>query len=333
MTSRCSPLNEPLFLKPAAKDYIWGGDRLNTEFAKNIPLAPLAETWECSTHPDGESVVASGSFAGRTLRSVLREHPEYLGKHSRNEDGELPILVKLIDAKRDLSVQVHPDDAYAAANENGQRGKDEAWYVLDASKDARLIYGLNRDYTAAELRKRLADGTTGECLQYVAVRPDDVFFIPAGTIHALGAGCLIAEIQESSNLTYRLYDYDRRDKNGNKRALHIEKALAVADLRKSKPPRQPMRRLNYRPSCATELLCRCAHFQVERMLLNTERNRDRLTFATNDLSFCVLLCIRGCGSITCGERTTDFFKGDCVFIPALTQLKLHGRAEFLSVRC
>jgi len=326
-------LNRVLFLTPAGKDYLWGGNRLNTEFAKNIPLSPLAETWECSVHPDGESVIACGEFAGHTLRTVLRAHPEWLGVHAGNLDGELPVLIKFIDAKRDLSVQVHPDDDYARENENGQNGKCEMWYVLDAEKEARLAYGLREDCSPETLRQSLTNGKFEQLLQYVDVQPDDVFFLEPGTIHAIGAGCLIAEIQESSNLTYRLYDYGRRDKNGKSRPLHIEKAMNVVNLHRSLTPRQPMRVLRYRPGCAREMLCRCKYFQVERLLLNTERLRELVTLYADELSFRVLLCIRGCGSISSAAETQNFFKGDCMFIPAGTKYDLHGRAEFLLVGC
>lgn len=326
-------MNKVLFLRPAGKDYLWGGNRLNTEFSKDIPLSPLAETWECSTHPDGESVVASGGFAGRTLRSVLREHPEYLGEHCFNTDGELPILVKLIDAKQDLSVQVHPGDDYAREHENGQNGKYEMWYVLDTEKDAKLVYGLSKDCGAETLRGSLPNGSIERLLQYVPVRADDVFFLEPGTIHALGAGCLVAEIQESSNLTYRLYDYERRDKQGKPRPLHIDKALEVANLRRSPAPGQPMRVLRYRPGCAREMLCRCKYFQVERLLLNTERLRELVTLCADRLSFRVLLCVRGCGSVFCAGEQKNFFKGDCMLVPANTTFMLHGRAEFLIVGC
>lgn len=326
-------MNKVLFLRPVGKDYLWGGNRLNTEFPKTIPLSPLAETWECSTHPDGESVVANGGFAGRTLRSVLREHPEYLGEHCFNTDGELPILVKLIDAKQNLSVQVHPSDDYAWKHENGRNGKYEMWYVLDAQKEAKLVYGLSEDCEAETLRESLSNGLVEELLQYVPVRVNDVFFLEPGTIHALGAGCLVAEIQESSNLTYRLYDYGRRDKRGQLRQLHIDKALEVANLQKSSVPWQPMRVLRYRPGCACEVLCRCKHFQVERLLLNTERLRELVAQRADELSFRVLLCTRGCGSVSCGGEQENFFKGDCMFVPADTAFMLHGRAEFLIVGC
>ena len=142
----------PFLLRPVGKDYLWGGERLKTEYHKQIDLTPLAETWECSTHPDGCSVVDSGAAAGKPLRTVLQEHPEYLGIYA-NPEGELPILIKLIDAKKDLSVQVHPDDAYAKQYENGQNGKTEMWYVLEAEPDASLVYGFRHTMTPERLRQ------------------------------------------------------------------------------------------------------------------------------------------------------------------------------------
>lgn len=325
---------KPFLLKPAGKDYLWGGNRLNDDFSKGMDLSPLAETWECSTHPDGPSTVASGEHEGKLLSQVLKEHPEYLGTHPRTE-GELPILIKLIDAKKDLSVQVHPDDAYAMEHENGSLGKTEMWYVLDASKDAKLIYGFYHDMDKQVLRNSLERGTVEKYLQKVKIKKDDVFYIESGKVHAIGAGALIAEIQESSNLTYRMYDYNRIDKNGEKRQLHIEKALDVADLKGSAEPRQPMRVLKYQPGCALELLCRCKYFQVERQLINTERCRQMADFQTGSNSFQVLLCTRGCG-VLFGEdgEFINFFKGDCIFIPANSiPMKLHGKAQLLKVSC
>lgn len=194
--------NMPLLLRPSGKDYLWGGSRLNDEFEKGINLSPVAETWECSTHPDGPSYVVGGEFSGMKLAEVLRNHPEYLGERHRGM-MELPILIKFIDAKKDLSVQVHPTDEYAREHEKGQLGKTEMWYVLDAGRDAKLVYGLKRDSSEAEMRKAIANGTLMNYLQQVPVRKDDLFFIEAGTIHAIGAGTLVAEIQENSNLTYQ----------------------------------------------------------------------------------------------------------------------------------
>ena len=325
--------NLPFFLKPAGKDYLWGGRRLNDDYAKNIDMTPLAETWECSTHPDGPSTVSSGEFEGRLLSDVLKEHPEYIGTHPQTT-GELPILIKLIDAKQDLSVQVHPDDAYAYEHENGQSGKDEMWYVLDAKKDSRLIYGLNRTVTKEELRAGIADGSITKYMQKVPVHKNDVFYIKAGTIHAIGAGVLLAEVQESSNLTYRLYDYDRTDRNGHKRELHVEKALAVANLNEAEKPVQPMRLLNYRRGWASEFLYRCKYFQTERILLNTERIREMVTIQTDSLSFMVMLCLEGSGMLRYENEILPFFKGDCIFIPAdSVPVQLHGSAQFLRVSC
>lgn len=328
--------NRPFLLKPAAKDYLWGGSRLNDDFDKGIDMSPLAETWECSVHPDGLSIAASGVFKGMTLAEVLKEHKEFLGSHCGNT-GELPILIKFIDAKNDLSVQVHPDDNYAMEHENGQHGKTEMWYVLDAEPDTRLVYGLLHDMNRDVLRKSIAKGTVGRYLQKVSVKKNDVFFIEAGTIHAIGAGALIAEIQENSNLTYRLYDYDRVDKNGNKRELHVDKALEAADLRGSAGPVQPLRVLKYRQGCASELLCRCRYFEVYHMLVNTERCRKLVGYQADSTSFRVLLCIGGCGSMMWKEEqrnsTINFFKGDCIFVPANSvKIRIHGRAEFLDVR-
>ena len=319
-------------MKPAAKDYLWGGNRLNDDFSKDIDMHPLAETWECSTHPDGPSIVASGEHTGKTLIEVLREHPEYLGSHPRTKD-ELPILVKLIDAKQDLSVQVHPSDEYAQKHEHGQLGKTEMWYILDAAKGAQLVYGFKMNQDKETIKKAIQNGTVEKYLQKVPVKKNDLYYIKAGTVHAIGAGALIAEIQESSNLTYRLYDYNRIDKTGKKRELHIDKGLAVAELMGVTDPRQPLRVLKYRRGCASELLCRCKYFEVYRMLLNTERCREMVSYQADNASFRVLLCTEGCGSVRTEEGSREFFKGDCIFVPANSErLRLHGQAQFLDVR-
>ena len=325
---------KPFLLRPAGKDYLWGGTRLNDDFRKDIPLSPLAETWECSTHPDGLSLVASGEHAGKTLKQTLDEHPEYLGEHPSHPGG-LPILIKFIDAKEDLSIQVHPDDAYAAANENGSLGKTEMWYVLDAEEDTQISYGFSHDITREALEKSLREGSVEKYLQKGKAEKDAVFFIKAGAVHGLGAGALVAEIQECSNITYRMYDYGRLDKDGKPRQLHIEKAVDVASLFGSDKPRQPMRTLKYKKGSALELLCRCKYFQAERMLLNTEHCREMVDYRTKENSFQVLLCLKGCGSLFMEKGGhLNFFKGDCIFAPARSvPVKLHGCAQLLLVSC
>lgn len=335
---------KPFLLKPAGKDYLWGGTRLNDDFSKNIDMTPLAETWECSTHEDGPSVVASGEYTGMLLKDVLKKNPDYLGFHPfggiydeevGQGSGQLPILIKLIDANSDLSVQVHPDDAFAREHENGSWGKSEMWYVLDATKDAHLVYGLKNTISREQFKESIEDGSVEKYLQKIPVHPNDVFFVEAGIVHALGAGALVAEIQENSNVTYRLYDYNRVDKDGNKRELHVDKALEVANLSASTEPKQPMHVLRYQKGKAMEFLCRCKYFQVERMMINTERCREMADFSTDSNSFHVLLCTSGCGAMLFGEdEEISFFKGDCIFVPAeSTHIKIHGKAQFLDVTC
>ena len=324
---------KPFKLTPASKDYLWGGSRLNDDFKLNVPISPFAEAWVCSTHPDGPSAVPD---YGCELPELLSSNPELLGTHPLSVTGgkpELPILIKLIDAKQDLSVQVHPDDDYALTHE-GQWGKTEMWYVLDARNQAQIVYGFNQDMSDERVRHALKHGDIQNYLNHVSVHRDDLFYIESGTVHALGAGCLIAEIQQSSNLTYRLYDYDRVGKDGKKRELHVDKALEVVNLHSSAAPRQPMRVLKYRNGGASELLTRCKYFQVERLLLNTEVSREMMDFQTGRNSFHALLCTDGCGVMFGDDMMIPFFKGDCMFVPAESvPLKIHGKAQLLNVSC
>lgn len=262
--------NRPFLLSPAAKDYIWGGTRLREEYNKHIDVTPLAETWECSTHPDGPSQVASGAFAGEKLVDVLRAHPEFIGTHPKTDgEGGLPVLIKFIDAARDLSVQVHPSDEYARTHEHGQLGKTEMWYVLEAAPGASLVYGFRQDLTRPMLAASLEDDTVEQYLQKVEIHRGDVFLIESGTVHAIGAGAMIVEIQESSNLTYRMYDYHRFGKDGKPRELHIAKALDVVDLRQKPLPEQLQRACEQHDGYSVELLEQCKYFRTERLRLNT----------------------------------------------------------------
>ena len=218
---------KPFVLKAPCKDYLWGGNRLR-EFGKESDADKIAESWELSCHPDGESVIASGDYAGMTLPAFLAAHPEAAGESCRDFE-RFPVLIKLIDAHDNLSVQVHPDDAYALAHE-GEYGKTEMWYIVDAEPGAELLYGFARDVTKEEFRRAIEENTLLDLVRHVPVRPGDVFFIPAGTLHAIGKGILIAEIQQNSNTTYRVYDYGRVGKDGKPRELHIAKALDVTRL-------------------------------------------------------------------------------------------------------
>lgn len=320
----------PFLLTPSGKDYVWGGTRLRDEFHKILDVEPLAETWECSTHPDGPCFVASGPFKGQTLTSLLHENPSLLGT-SLSGVTDLPILIKFIDARENLSVQVHPDDEFALECENGQLGKTEMWYVVDAEPGAELLFGLSRRLTVEQLRNYISEGKLERYLHHVPVRKNDVFYIPSGTIHAIGKGALIAEIQQSSNLTYRLYDYNRVDKNGRLRELHVEKALQVSRLDVMQDPRQPMRVLRYSPGFASEQLCQCKYFQVSRCLLNSATG---ILLPALPVSFRALICISGDGALSSDDFSLSYKKGDCVFIPATCDnLYMTGTATFLLTRC
>lgn len=323
---------KPFLLRPEGKDYLWGGQRLNDDFAKNIPMDPLAETWECSTHRNGESTVASGEFMGRTLTDVLTEHPEFMGPSA--VPGHLPILVKFMDAKNWLSVQVHPGDDYAGKYENSL-GKTEMWYVLEAKPGATIVFGLDRSATKEEVAAAIEKGTLSDLLHYEPVRKGDVFLIEPGTVHAIGPGLLIAEIQESSDVTYRLYDYDRVDKYGNKRELHVEKALKVANLQVSRNQKKTIRIKNYYPGIDSEFLGRCKYFEVDRLTVNTERHHELATLPIRTETFNVLLCVEGCGVLTMESgESLPIFRGDCLFIPAGTRpLKLHGMMTMIKINC
>lgn len=322
--------NEPFLLSPAYKDYLWGGERLKKEFNKKTDISPLAESWECSTHPDGLSIVRTGINKDKTLDEVLKEHPEYLGEHPSKLD-QFPILIKFIDAKKDLSVQVHPTDEYAREVEHQSYGKTEMWYVIDATEDAKLVYGFNKDVTKEQLLDGFKKGNFNKYLQRVKVKKGDMFLIPSGQVHAICAGALVAEIQENSNLTYRLYDYDRVGKDGKKRELHIDKALDVANLNSSAEPIQKMKVLRFKNGFAKELLCRCKYFQTFKVLLNSKTG---INYQTDNLSFHVFLCYDGKCVINFNNESLEFKKGDCLFIPANSpELKLIGKASFLDVNC
>lgn len=317
-----------LKLKPVGKDYLWGGDRLNTEYKKNIPLSPLAETWECSVHPDGPSTVVGGVYDGMTLAEVLEEHPEYMGTKIP-EGQEFPILVKFIDAKKDLSVQVHPDDAYAREYEH-QNGKTEMWYVLDAEPGAHLIYGFEHPVTEEILRQAVEEGTLDKHLHKQYVKKGDVVFVPAGTVHGIGAGILVAEIQESSNVTYRVYDYNRVDKNGKKRELHFDKAVRVMNMEALTEKQESSRMVQYEPGCAREILRTCKYFETERIHV-----QPICGFEVKDASFQVILCLEGHGILRDGEgNQVSFVKGDCLFLPAGSgRCRIQGSTEVLKIRC
>jgi mannose-6-phosphate isomerase len=317
----------PILLAPSGKDYLWGGNRLKTEYGKDIELTPLAETWECSVHPNGPCYAISGEHKGMTLAEIIKLHPEYVG----HKNNQIPVLIKFIDAAKDLSVQVHPSDEYAREYENGQNGKTEMWYVLEAKEGAKLVWGFEHKVTKEILEKDITDGTLQNDLHYVPVHKGDVFLIESGTVHAIGEGILLAEIQENSDLTYRLYDYNRRDKNGNLRELHFDKAVQVLNMNPIGDTSQKPRYVRYFYGCSREMLCRCKYFETERIQVT-----KGFSFSVMKNSFQVLLCTNGEGGLETdgSNRPLRFQKGSCIFLPAgLGRCHVIGECDLLKIRC
>ncbi len=296
-------------LSPVYKDYLWGGDRLKDGFGKTTDLEIIAESWELSAHPDGQSVIASGRYKGLTFGEYLNKiGADALGWKCLS-DRAFPLMIKLIDAKDDLSVQVHPDDDYALINEH-EYGKSELWHIVEALPGACIYMGLKKNCTADEIRSSLKDGSVLELLNKVEVHPGEDYFIPAGTIHAIGAGIIICEVQQSSNSTYRLYDYNRVDKYGNKRRLDIDKAMDVIDLK------------------AYNGAQKCKYFDVKTLKIGKSATID-----TNEESFYALMVLDGNGTVSAGKDSMELAKGDCVFIPKRSdKVKVKGKLEILTAR-
>lgn len=298
-------------LSPAFQGYLWGGTKLRDVYGKRCDLPKVAESWELSTHPAGESRVSGGEYDGLTFR----EYVEKAGKAVLGENtmafARFPVLIKLIDAKDPLSIQVHPSDQYALKVE-GEYGKTEMWYVMDCEPGAFLYFGVNRPVTKEEFRRRIENNTVLEVLKKVEVHPGDVFFIQSGTIHAIGAGILICEIQQNSNCTYRVYDYDRRGADGKPRELHVEKALEVCCLKPSDASAHvgPVRTVS---GGTVQQLGACKYFTVDRLQIdgsmNLEVGRD---------SFVSLMVTQGSGVLEGPENTLEFRPGDSLFLPAGT---------------
>lgn len=314
-------------LFPNGKDYLWGGTRLRDEYGKNLPLTPFAESWECSTHPAGPSYVTTGSHKGMSLPEFLKAYPEARGTRVHSPEGMLPILVKFIDANADLSVQVHPDDEYAHANENGELGKNEMWYVVDSTPDGALVLGMKQTVSKEEVMKNIEAGTLENLFNKVNVKAGDATYVEAGTIHAIGHGNLLVEIQETSDLTYRLYDYNRRDKNGNLRPLHIAKALDVANLNKSTDPLLKTSVITENADLRLTEVCHSRFFNVDRCDLLTDVQQ---TMQQMPESFQVYICIEGEGMMD----DVPFSKGDSIFIPAgNSEFVVKGKSAFIVTYC
>lgn len=314
----------PMKLHPVYKDNLWGGERLKKDYNKQTEMTPLAESWELSCHKDGSSVITNGPCAGMTLSAYLEQNPEAAGTRGMDFPA-FPILFKLIDAKDDLSVQVHPDDDYAQRVE-GEYGKTEMWIVLECEPGAKLVYGFRQKMDRETFRGRIADQTLLEAVNEIPVHKGDVFFIPAGTLHAIGKGIVIAEIQQNSNTTYRVYDYGRVDANGNPRELHIEKALDVTYLEayRAEQKKYPTHK---ETGGTVTLLADCPYFKTRQIQLDGCMNR-----IVDSGSFEGLFCAEGAAVLRTETEAWKLQKGDTVFLPAgLGPYALEGRAVCISM--
>lgn len=312
----------PLLLKPSIKDYLWGGTKLKIDFGFKTEKNIAAEAWMLSCHKDGMNIVLNGEYKGKTLNEVL----EIWGKSALGKNVEkfsyFPILIKLIDAKQKLSVQVHPDDCYAIEYE-GEYGKTEMWYIVDCEPGAQLAYGFKKDIDKAEFELRIKENTLDEVINYVSVNKGDVFFIAAGTLHAIGEGILIAEVQQNSNTTYRVSDYGRLGADGKPRELHIEKAL---DVTLTHPPTLPYGNVGtiIKYAYGTEReLADSEFFKVTKIdLCGTKR-------IVNVESLTSILVLDGEVNIKYGGDDILAKKGDSILIPAELCVNLVGKAEML----
>ena len=258
----------PLTFTPVFKDYIWGGRNLETKLGRQIPPGIVAESWEISGHPSSPTQVAQGALAGQTLPQVLDLLGEDLAGYRARamlERGKFPLLIKLLDANKPLSVQVHPEDDYAAAHENGELGKTEMWYILHTEPDARLIYGLKKGTTPELFQDKLNEGKLEDCLHYLPVKPGDAVFIPAGSIHALLEGTVLAEIQQNSDTTYRVYDWNRVGADGKPRPLHINKAMEVINFDQTEPEAYTPQLIEETGHFIRQVISACPQFNVEKL--------------------------------------------------------------------
>lgn len=313
----------PMLLKAPVKDYLWGGTRLIHEFGFETDKTVAAEAWLLACHKDGTSVVCNGIHAGEPLDRVLAQWGDAALGACAKKFTYFPLLIKLIDARDQLSVQVHPDDAYALQKE-GQYGKTEMWYVVDCEPDAKLIYGFRESISKEEFRTRIADNTLMEVANVVPVHKGDVFFIPAGTMHAIGAGMLIAEVQQNSNVTYRISDFGRLGADGKPRMLHIEQALEVTDTDRSEAQYGAIGECTDIPGGTIRTLASCEFFTASWLSL-----KGKTTIGKAD-SFVSVVCVDGEATLAAdGCEELHLHKGMSIFLPAGLCAELSGKAELL----
>lgn len=305
-------------LQPGFKDYIWGGRRLIEDYHKNYSGEFLAESWELSCNKECPSIIVGGEDDGLTLDEYINKYGflENLGKNCKRFQ-DFPILTKFIDARKPLSIQVHPDEKYATMVEH-KHGKTEMWYVVDAEPGAFLYLGFEHEISREEFVERISDNTLEEVLHKVYVHRGDVYFIEAGTLHAIGAGVLLAEIQQNSDVTYRIYDYGRVGKDGKKRELHISNAVDVTKLRSVE------KGYDFYPHIGC-----CEYFTVDHLVMDGAKIKE-IHGNVDENSFLHILVTSGSIEIQNDGTLKDFNAGDSIFLPALSgEFVIRGKADML----
>lgn len=311
---------QPIFFQPVFHERIWGGKVLRDHFGYDIPSEKTGEAWAISAHPHGESIVRDGRYAGMGLGDLWQEARKEVFGGAKGD--RFPLLTKILDANDDLSVQVHPDDAYANRHENGELGKSECWYIIDCNEGAELILG-HHARSRDELQQQIATGRWEELLRRVKIKPGDFFYLPSGTVHALGAGTLVLETQQNSDTTYRIYDYDRVDPDGRKRPLHIEKALDVITI----PHKDGTGKSKVEAEAGGTITTYVTNtfFSVYKWAIQSEFTR------TQDQPFMLASVLAGSGQLL--TETGDaypFTKGDHFLLPyGLGTFTLRGKAELI----
>jgi mannose-6-phosphate isomerase len=310
---------EPIFLQPVFKDRIWGGTKLREVFGYEIPSDTTGECWGISAHPNGPSTILNGPLQGMTLDQAWQKHR---GLFAGQEGNDFPLLVKILDAKTNLSVQVHPDDDYAQQEEDEPFGKTECWYVIDCEEDAELVYGHHAK-SKSEFQRMVDDGEWGKLLRKVKIEPGDFVYVPNGTIHAIGAGTMILETQQSSDVTYRVYDYDRKDDQGNTRELHIKQSIEVAMIPHQDADFQPVE--DKQDGLEIKKLIKESYFTVYHW------NLDGKAENLDNPMYLLVSVLDGEGEIETQSGSSSFKKGDHFIVPStVKKFSLKGNASFIT---
>lgn len=315
----------PLKFTPILKERIWGGNKLKQQLNKSTNLDSVGESWEISDVEENISIISNGYLKGMSLQKLVQDYPnEVLGKKNHTHFGyKFPLLIKFIDAKDDLSIQLHPNDELAKERHNSF-GKTEMWYVMQADKDAHLIVGFNQKMDKENYITHLKNKTLTKILNFEKVKPGDTYFIDVGRVHAICSGIMLAEIQQTSDVTYRLYDWDRKDSNGNERQLHTDLALDAIDFNMPDNFKKAYSRQTNRPN----ELVNCSYFTTNFLPLETTMNYKN----TKD-SFVIFMCVNGKATFITSRSQTKVQKGETLLIPAvLKEFVIEtNKAEFLEV--